>query len=282
MINQCKIIVAFFILVVFSSGCAAHRLGLKEDIYVLTHQGSAGILYTHDKVAIAYEHYKKGFDSVIIVCPGFFNSKKNRWMRKTIDLISSNYDVIIFDFRGHGDSGGRFSWTAKEHLDVKAVLDYTKSQGYKEIGILAFSLGAMASVNAISTNGDVQSMVLISCPYKFSKIDYHFWKPEMFSDLKDNIECNWEGKGARTTHIFKRKPKTIRKIAKIKRVPILFIHGDKDWVIKAYHSQKLYDAAITYKKIEIIKGGLHAERLIQLCPDKMKSLILNWFAKTLK
>ncbi|GAG80535.1 unnamed protein product [marine sediment metagenome] len=65
-------------------------------------------------------------------------------------------------------------------------------------------------------------------------------------------------------------------------MPILFIHGNRDWVIKDYHSQKLYDAALTYKKIEIIKGGLHAERLIQQYPNKMKNLILDWFTETLK
>jgi pimeloyl-ACP methyl ester carboxylesterase len=255
-------------------------------------KGTSGTLYTRDKVAIAYEHYKRGFDSVVIVCPGFFNSKRAIWMRKTVDLISSKHDVIIFDFRGHGDSSGKFSWTAKEHRDVQAVLGYAGVQGYKDIGILAFSLGAAASINAIGMReiaqpvsgqqaNRVKSMVLISCPSRFAKIDYHFWKPEMLSDLKDNIECGWEGKGARTTSVFLRKPKPIETIAGVRDTAILFIHGDKDWVIKDYHSRQLYDAADTPKKIKVIKGGWHAQRLIQQYPDKMKKLILGWFEETL-
>ncbi len=239
------------------------------------------ILITRDKVKIAYEHQRRGSDAVIIVAPGFFNSKTNRWMRKALELLGENYDTIIFDFRGHGDSGGKFSWSAKEHLDLEAVLNYAKSQNYQKIGILAFSLGAAASANLAAKRDDIDSMVLVSCPYSFWKIDYHFWKPAMFSDLKDNIECNWEGKGAKVTNILIPKPKPIKSITKIKETPIFFIHGDKDWIINDYHSQKLYQAAKVNKRIEVIKNGMHAERLIQQFPDKMKSLVLKWFSRTL-
>lgn len=203
-------------------------------------------------------------------------------MHRTVNLVSSKYDVIIFDFRGHGDSKGKFSWSAKEHLDVAAILDYVKSQNYKGLGILAFSLGAAAAVNAVSTRKDVNTMVLVSCPSDFWKIDYHFWEPEMLSDLKDNIECDWGGKGSRVTNIFLKKQKPIETITRIKNTAISFIHGDKDWIIKDYHSKVLYDAALTYKEMKIIKGGLHAERLIQQFPDKMRDLILDWFQKTIK
>ncbi len=239
-------------------------------------------LYTKDKIRIAYEHAKKGFESVIIVCPGFFNSKKNRWMRKAVDVVSKDHDTIVFDFRGHGDSGGEFSWSAKEYLDLEAILDYTVAQKYKKIGILAFSLGAAASINVTSKHKNIASMILISCPMSFWRIDYHFWEPEMLSDLKDNIDCEWEGKGARITSLIMPKPKPIDNIGKIKSTPILFIHGDSDWVIKDYHSRKLYDAAKTHKRLEIIKKGLHAERLIQQYPDRIKDLVLGWFADTLK
>jgi alpha-beta hydrolase superfamily lysophospholipase len=243
---------------------------------------SSGILHTADNVAIAYDHYKKGSDSVVIICPGFYNSKKNRWMRKTVDLISSEYDVIIFDSRGHGESGGKYTWSAKEYMDVDAAVDYSRAQGYKHVGIVAFSLGAAAAVNAASKRDDIDSMVLISTPSSFRMINYHFWEPEMLCDLMDNIGCGWEGKGARITHPFIPKEKPIDAIARIKRTAILFIHGDRDWIVKERHSKMLYDAAKVPKKLEIIKGGLHAERLVQFQPDKMKELILSWFSETFK
>jgi len=241
----------------------------------------SGKLTTQDNINISYEHSSNGFDSIVIVCPGFFNSKKNKWMRKTVQFLSSDYDTMVFDFRGHGDSGGKFSWSAREYLDLNAVLDYAAQNNYKNIGILAFSLGAVSFLNVASKRNDIKSMVLISCPSSFWKIDYHFWEPEMFSDLKDNFECKWEGKGAKVTSLFLPKPKPIKDVTKIKDTSLFFIHGDSDWIIKDYHSKKLFDFANTTKKLEIIKKGLHGERLIQQYPDKMKSLLLDWFAETI-
>jgi hypothetical protein len=103
----------------------------------------------------------------------------------------------------------------------------------------------------------------------------------MFSDLVDNITCGWEGKGARTASFFIPKDAPIDNMGRIKNSSILFIHGDDDWVVKDRHSRKLYNASVCNKAIEIIKGGLHAERLIQHNADKIKGLILGWFAKTL-
>lgn len=245
-------------------------------------QLSSGILYTKDNVAISYDNYKIGSRSVVIICPGFFNSKKNKWMQRTVDLVLSKYDVIIFDFRGHGESGGKFTWSASEHMDLNAVLNYAIEKGYAHIGIVAFSLGAASAVNTAAARDDIDSMVLISCPTKFESINCNFWEPGMFYDLKDNIECGWEGKGARAANIFIPKEKAIKTIGDIKKTPILFIHGDRDWVIKAYHSSKLYDAARVRKRLEVIKNGFHAERLIQFHGDRMQELILEWFSETLQ
>jgi pimeloyl-ACP methyl ester carboxylesterase len=242
----------------------------------------SGELGTSDGVAISYDQYKRGSDTVIVVCPGFYNSKSNRWMRETVDIVASKYDAIIFDFRGHGKSGGKYTWSAKEDLDVDAVLDYAKAQGYKHIGVVAFSLGAAAAVNAAAARDSVDSMVLISCPSSFRMVDFHFWEPAMLSDLFDNIGSKWQGKGAKADNIFIPKKDPIDNIGALKHTAVLFIHGDTDWVVKDRHSKKLYAAARQPKRLEIIKGGLHAERLIQADPEGMKALILGWFSDTIQ
>ena len=82
--------------------------------------------------------------------------------------------------------------------------------------------------------------------------------------------------------IFLPKIRPIDHIADIKEAPILFIHGDRDWVIKDYHSKKLFDAAtVKDKKLVIIPKGLHAERLIEEFPERMKELVAGWFKETM-
>lgn len=240
-----------------------------------------GTVRAKDGVPIAYRHYRNGCGSVIIVCPGFFNSMDNRWMRKTVEMLSPAYDVIAFDFRGHGRSGGRFMWSAREDADVEAVIGYARSAGYRHIGIVAYSLGAASAINAVAAEDGVESMVLISCPSRFDMIDFRFWEPEMFTDLLDNISCGWQGKGARWGNPFLGKKSPIDTVCAIGDTPLLFIHGDRDWIVKARHSQKLYDAAPGQKKLEIIKGGWHAEQLMEHQYEQMQKLIIGWFAETI-
>ena len=248
----------------------------------MTGPALSGRLVTADGVEIAYEHFKGGRDSLVVICPGFFNSKSNSGIRKAIGMVTGSHDAMIFDFRGHGESGGKFSWTAKEPLDLEAVLEHAAGCGYKKIGILGFSLGAAVSVIVAARRPEIKSMVLISTPYSFWDINYHFWEPEMFSDLRANMGCNWEGKGAKIDHVFMEKERPIDAVGKIKDCSILFIHGAKDWVIKDYHSKKLYNSAMVFEKeLEVFNDGLHAERLIEQYPERMKELVSEWFGKSL-
>lgn len=239
-------------------------------------------VYTKDKVPISIGSFRNGHPSVIVICHGFYNSKENRWMRKAAEALSLKYDVMMMDMRGHGKSGGRYTWSAKEDMDIDAVVDHAATLGYNNIGIMAFSLGAASAINSAALRKDIGSMVLISCPSKFEAINYHFWEPSMFCDLRDNISCGWQGKGARTTHLFIAKRKPIDSIRHIKDTPILFIHGDNDWVIKDSHSRKLFDAMQGPKRLEIISGGMHAERLIEFDTEGMMKLIIDWFDQTLR
>jgi fermentation-respiration switch protein FrsA (DUF1100 family) len=160
-------------------------------------------------------------------------------------------------------------------------MDYAVLQRYERIGILAFSLGAAAAINEAAVRPGIDSMVLISCPSRFNNIDFHFWEPAMFTDLKDNIESKWEGKGARFSNIFLQKQAPIDSVGRIEHTALFFIQGDNDWVVKERHAKKLYKAATTKKKLEIIKGGYHAERLLQFNYNEMRNLILEWFSETL-
>jgi len=241
----------------------------------------AGTLLTSDGQKIAYHYYKNHHNKVVIIAPGFYNSKDSALFKSLAQALLDEYDVFVFDFRGHGASSGNFTWTAYEPNDLNAVIEYAKGRNYKNIGIIGFSLGAAVSIIAASKRDDIKSMVLISCPASLWGIDYHFWEPEMLSDLKSNFECNWHGKGARVDMPFYKKERPVDCIRQVKKTPLFFIHGSRDWVIKDRHSRMLYNDTVSYKKIELIKNGLHAERLFEQYPKRINKLIHTWFAETL-
>ena len=135
-------------------------------------------LKTADHHRIEAVHHEQGFKKVVILAHGFFNNKDAYLFREIAKKIAVHYDVVAFDFRGHGKSSGLFTWTSKECADLKAVIDYVKTCGYISIGLMGFSLGAAISLLETAKNPDINTVIAVSAPYDFWKIDYHFWKPD--------------------------------------------------------------------------------------------------------
>lgn len=242
----------------------------------------AGQLLTADQTKIQYTHYKSGHERVIVIAHGFFNNKQVFLMKHIAESLKDTFDVIIFDFRGHGKSSGLFEWTSREKQDLDAVLKYAKEQKYKHIGVMGFSLGAAVALITSSEDRHIQSVIAVSPPYDFWKIDYHFWEPDMVEDLKLNMGKKGIGKGVRPGNPFVHKIKPIDIVSKVSPTPILFIHGDKDWLIKPSHSEKLFKKAKDPKRLEIISGAGHAERIYDTHPKEFIDLCMEWFTQTLK
>ncbi len=239
------------------------------------------VLNTKDRHKIEAVHHVRGSKKAVILAHGFFNAKDVYLFRKIAIALAVHYDVVAFDFRGHGKSSGLFSWTSKECADLQAVIAYVKSQGCEAIGLMGFSLGAAISLIEAAQNPDIKTVIAISAPYDFGKIDYHFWKPGMLDDLKLNVGYKAKGKGVRPGNPLGPKVTPISVVDRISPRPVLFIHGEDDWLINVRHSQELYKKAKEPKKIEIIKNAGHAETMFKQHPRLLMKPCLDWFKENL-
>lgn len=241
----------------------------------------SGTLLTSDKQKISYHHYKLGRDKVIIISHGFYNSKDSTLLKKLAESLLDDYDVFMFDFRGHGKSSGLFTWTSKEDKDLRAVLNYLEGK-YEKRGMIAFSLGGSVGINVLSENEMIDSLVCVSVPSDFKKIDYKFWKLDLEDDLVYTLFTaeGRKGKGLRPGPFWFKKKRPIENVGKIK-IPILYIHGEKDWVIKPWHSQALYEKTNSQKKLVIIKNGPHSEYLMKRFSREFIGEVRDWFKDTL-
>lgn len=242
----------------------------------------SGILITKDKHKIAYRHYVQGFDKVIIIAHGFYNSKEAVVLQQLAKSLIDTYDVFMFDFRGHGKSNGLFSWMSKEGEDLKTVIEYLDDR-YARKGIIGFSLGGGISINVLAKYPKADSLICVSIPTEFKKIDYHFWKLDWEGDFVYTLFSSEgkQGKGVRPGWPWLKKDKPIDNVSKITTIPILYIHGEKDWVIKPWHSQTLYDKTVSKKKLVIIENGPHAEYLARDYWEEFAAEIKTWFKETL-
>ena len=227
-----------------------------------------------DKTKIALNHFQKdGRDNVFIICHGFSMAKDAKLFFDLSKDFFRFYDVIIMDQRGHGKSQGAFTFSSKEHLDIKAVIDYAKKI-YLHIYLIGFSLGAASSIIEVAEYKNVNALIIVSPPISFKKIENRFLHKNAVMPAIQKFG----------THIFKlrignilsKKVNPIDVIDKISPIPLLILQGDKDPIVFEKHAELLYNKALKPKKISIIKNGLHAEDLYRQNPEYFITICISW------
>ena len=243
-------------------------------------RATSATLKTTDNQIIHYDLYEHDHDRVIILAHGFFNNKDARLLKELGQVLADQYDVLIMDFRGHGKSGGLFYWTSKEYLDLGAVVNYARKH-YQKVGVIGFSLGAATSIIAASRLEGIDTVIAVSAPTEFAKIEYRFWELDLENDILFNLVGEGRfGKGVRPGPFWLKKDKPIHRVDQIK-CPILYIHGEADWLIKPWHSEELYKRTLAPKRLAIIKNGPHAEYLIRKNKEETIKLMRDWLNETI-
>ncbi|MBM3253889.1 MAG: alpha/beta hydrolase [Candidatus Omnitrophica bacterium] len=234
-------------------------------------------LTTKDNCKISINIYKNSHPTVVVVCPGFFQSKETKTFVRISSMLTDNYDVVSMDFRGHGKSSGRYSFSANEYMDLEAVLNYA-NRYYKKVGILAFSLGGSVAIEELTLYKNAHSLISVSTPMNFTDIEYRVLNKETLKVALKNIE---NGLGVRPGNILLKKAKPIDLVDKLSPIPVLFIHGKNDPVVYMRHSVSLFEKANFPKAIEIFENGHHSEEIFRRYPDRFERVVKDWFNKTL-
>lgn len=232
-------------------------------------------LKTEDGIDIAINHFDSGKkDSVLIICPGWHMTKDSFVFTGMSKEFFKNTDVIAMDFRGHGHSSGFFTFSAKEYLDLKAVVDYAKIR-YSKISLMGFSLGAATSIIYASIYKDVDKVIAVSPPTEFGKIENSFYKKEAFMPTLKKFEP-WRMISVRPGSPFEKKIKPIDVIQSVSPIPILILAGGKDPTIYPWHAEELFEKAGYPKRLKIYQNDSHAEDIYMQSHDSFLSVCNNW------
>ena len=124
---------------------------------------SSDLLYL--SLSIYEANYSKG---TIIIAPGL-NECKERYQDLITYFNNANYNIIIFDPRGHGksineeNSLGVINDAEKLINDLKVVVNYTQNRFPNlPINLLADSLSALVAINYLAQNEVIKKVVLTS------------------------------------------------------------------------------------------------------------------------
>jgi len=74
------------------------------------------------------------------------------------------YTTLRFNFRGTGQSQGRYDDGHGEQADVRAAVDKLRADGLEEIHLAGYSFGAWVNARAVSSGLEIHRMVMVSPP----------------------------------------------------------------------------------------------------------------------
>ena len=232
---------------------------------------------TEDNIEIAANYYKNQKDEVVIVAPGWCMTKDSNAFVLISEMFAENYDVLSFDFRGHGKSKGWFTFMAKELYDLDAVVKFAQKKGYNKIHLAGFSLGAGVVLIYAAQNQFISSVIAVSAPADFDKIENEMWRKEAWGETFKKFELD-RFLSVRPYPIPLEKIKPIDIIEDVK-CPTLFVSGEKDPTVKAWHTEELYKKAVCEKYYKCFKDGCHAEDLYLHFEEDFSELCNNWLSQ---
>ncbi|MGA7159899.1 MAG: alpha/beta fold hydrolase [Bacteroidota bacterium] len=195
---------------------------------------------------------------------------------------SRHFNVMMYDSRAHGKSGGRFcTYGYYEKFDVSKAIDVLlerKKTSLGNIGLFGTSMGAAIAVQAASVEPRIRAVVAEGCftNLRTITVDYQrriLWMPWHF--LR-NVAMK------RSEHIAHFKHRDVSPLSSLDsvNVPILFIHGKKDARIKYQYSEQLYAKAHEPKELYLIDGANHTD-IHNVAQKEYEERVAGFFEKWL-
>ncbi|HEY1291861.1 MAG TPA: alpha/beta hydrolase [Chloroflexota bacterium] len=195
----------------------------------------------------------------VILCHGIWTGRRE-CLPLALRFQAASYNVLTFDFRAHGLSDGRFTSVGHhETNDVLGAIEYVKARpevDTSRIGIIGFSMGAAAAIQALARTDDVAALVadsgyasfLDAAKYSFRVVTRvpHFPIAPMamrWAKWMVNVDAS--------------RLRPIDVIGSISPRPVLIAHGGRDEIVPVQHAHSLFKAAGEPKELWIEPDAHH-------------------------
>lgn len=246
-----------------------------ENAYFLSSDGT--------KISGWFIRSKKKSDKTVIVCHGW-GANRSDIFPSTFNLLKRGFNLLYFDFRNHGKSGGNVSSLGKlESQDLAAAVEYLvkeKLDFSKKIGVYGISMGAAVAILTAAKDGRISAVVADS-PFssfnyiavRYAKLFYKIPKyplmPLTFLFAKMRLGFDPDDYSA------------VKYVSKISPRAVFFIHGENDERIPVSEGKKLYDYAGAPKEFWSVAGADHMESHGRN-PRKYEARVGEFFIKYLR
>lgn len=194
---------------------------------------------------------------VVIGCHGH-GGRKDDMLGIGTSLWRAGYSVMVFDFRGRGDSD---PWPqtliSREVDDLRAAVAWARARAPGVgIGVIGFSMGAAVALLAAAEDRTIAAVVADSSFTTGRDVVAHGVRsvlrvpPEILVLAADEVVHRRHG--YRFSHA-----RPIDAVGRVAPRPLLIIHGDGDTTVPVEHAHRLYAAAGEPRELWVVPGVEH-------------------------
>lgn len=197
-------------------------------------------------------------------------------------LHDAGFNVFLYDSRRHGNSGGRYcTYGFYEKHDTSAVISYILRRTdlrVGRIGLLGSSMGAAVAIQVAALDNRVASVLAESgfatlrtvydeYQKRIIKVPWHYLR---------NIVIK------RSEHMAHFKASAVSPLEAVRAVsvPLFFMHGTADNLIKHTYTERVFANANEPKELWLIPGAKHND-MPEVGGEEYFRRIVQFFERTL-
>lgn len=257
------VILGTLLLIVYTSACLFLLIRQKQMIFTPTYNNSGD---TPSKFNLAYEEVWIPVDinsqsqdklhgwfipcqketleerTILYLHGSGGNISDLIYLRDIAELEKLGFSILVFDYRGYGQSIGDFPSEASIYEDAQIALKYLIEQRkipLKKIYLFGVSLGGAVAIDLAQKESNIAGLIVVSS----------------FTSMKEEV-LHLGYRIFPVELLVNQRFDSISKVPSLK-TPVMFIHGTSDRYNPAIMSQKLYDLTPNHKQLLLIADFGH-------------------------
>jgi pimeloyl-ACP methyl ester carboxylesterase len=208
---------------------------------------------TGDATSVLHGWYASSHNGAAVIFLHGSSSDRTGNLDEALLLMRDGFGVLLFDWPGHGESGGSVHYAAPERAALTAALSWVSAQQDVRagaIGVFGFSIGGYIAAQVVPADARVAALVLAGTPTTLA--DVLHWQYRKFGPLS-----RWPA-----AYAFERQGVDLSfdvrdAVQALGGRPLLIVSAELDQVVPVEQARAVYRAAHDPKQLYVSRLAYH-------------------------